>query len=111
MEVGIRELKQQLSSFLDRAAAGEEVVVTERGKPKVRIVPVSTTGRLDEGVRDGWITAPTRTGPVGRSARHRSERRILDVLDDDRGDEPADDLAQDPAQEPAQDPRMTSRPT
>lgn len=90
MEVGIRELKQQLSSVLDRAAAGEEVVVTERGRPKVRIVPMTTTGRLDDGVRDGWITPPTRSGPIARAARHRSDRRTLDVLDDDRGADPAE---------------------
>ena len=96
MEVGIRELKQQLSSVLDRAAAGEEIVVTERGRPKVRIVSIATTGRLDDGVREGWITPPTRTGSVGRAARHRSDRRILDVLDDDRGADPAEVLGTGP---------------
>lgn len=84
MEVGVRELKQQLSSYLDRAAAGEEVVVTERGRPKVRIVPISTSGRLEEGIRDGWITPAGRPGPIGRAPRHRSPVRVLDVLDADR---------------------------
>jgi prevent-host-death family protein len=85
VEVGIRELKQQLSALLDRAEAGEEVIVTDRGRPKVRIVPVASVGRIDEGVRDGWITPPRRSGVVGGSTRHRSALRVSDVLDDDRG--------------------------
>lgn len=35
MNVGVRELKQHLSEFLDRAAAGEVVTITDRGVPKV----------------------------------------------------------------------------
>ena len=37
VEVGVRELRESLSEWLDRAAAGEDVIVTERGKPKVRL--------------------------------------------------------------------------
>ncbi|HLG74199.1 MAG TPA: type II toxin-antitoxin system Phd/YefM family antitoxin [Chloroflexota bacterium] len=50
MEVGIRELKAHLSEYIDKACKGETVVVTERGKPKVGLVPV----------RDDWDTLPER---------------------------------------------------
>lgn len=33
MDVSVRELKNRLSEYLRRAQAGEEVVVTSRGKP------------------------------------------------------------------------------
>jgi prevent-host-death family protein len=40
MNVGIRELKSHLSSYLARARAGETVIITDRGKPVARIDPV-----------------------------------------------------------------------
>jgi prevent-host-death family protein len=36
----IAELKAQLSRYLDQVKAGEEVLVTERGRPIARIVPI-----------------------------------------------------------------------
>lgn len=85
MEVGIRELKQRLSHYLDQVEAGEEVVVTERGRPKARIIAVSDGGLLRRGIDEGWIRPPQRTGPVGTSHRQRASRRSGDVLDEDRG--------------------------
>jgi prevent-host-death family protein len=40
MNVGIRELKAHLSSYLARARAGETVVITDHGKPVARIEPI-----------------------------------------------------------------------
>jgi len=37
---GIAELKAKLSEYLSRVRAGEEVLVTDRGKPVARLVPV-----------------------------------------------------------------------
>jgi prevent-host-death family protein len=84
--VGVRELKQSLSRVIDRAAAGEEVVVTERGRPKVRIVAVTDASALDQGVADGRIRPPLTDRELGAGRRHRSERRVLDMLADDRSD-------------------------
>ena len=53
MNVGVRELKQHLSEYLDRAAAGELVQVTERGVPKVQIVAVPGVGAMVRGVVRG----------------------------------------------------------
>lgn len=38
--VGIRDLRNHLSAYLHRVKAGESVVVTNRGKPVARIVPL-----------------------------------------------------------------------
>ena len=35
--VGVRELKNQLSRYLDRVKAGEEITVTDRGRPIARL--------------------------------------------------------------------------
>ncbi len=41
VEVGIRELKADLSAYLKRAAAGEQIRVTMRGEPFVDLVQAS----------------------------------------------------------------------
>lgn len=38
--MGVRELKAQLSAYLDRVRAGETLVVTARGKPVARRGPM-----------------------------------------------------------------------
>lgn len=61
--VGVRELRQNLSIYLDRVKAGESLSVTEHGhivaelgpKPAARLTPFE---RL---VADGRATAPTRS--------------------------------------------------
>ena len=39
-QVGVRELKARLSEYLALVKAGEEVVVTERGKAVARLAPL-----------------------------------------------------------------------
>ena len=58
VEVGVRELRENLAEWLDRAAAGEEILVTERGKPKARAERGRV--RLDRLVREGRITPAQR---------------------------------------------------
>jgi prevent-host-death family protein len=57
VEVGVRELRENLSDWLDRAAAGEEILVTERGKPKAVITAAESA--WDRMVREGRITPAT----------------------------------------------------
>lgn len=38
--IGIRDLKQHASAVIRRVAAGEEVEVTDRGRPVARLVPL-----------------------------------------------------------------------
>lgn len=42
-EFGMHEAKTHLSQLVERALAGEEIVVTRRGKPAVRLTPVEPT--------------------------------------------------------------------
>ncbi len=41
--VGIRELKQQASQVVARVAAGESTIITDRGRPVARMVPLAET--------------------------------------------------------------------
>src|SRR5438132_981702 len=66
MEVGIRELRNELSRWLALVREGEEIVITERGRPVARLVGVTEAGGLDRLVAAGLIQLP--------SARRRSAR-------------------------------------
>ena len=58
MDVGIRELRSHLSDYLDEVKSGHEVVITERGRPVARIVPVQAGNTLDQLVSQGLVRAP-----------------------------------------------------
>ena len=55
--VGIRQLRENLRAHLERVQAGEEVVITDRGKRIGRIVGPS---KLDVLVNDGVVTPSRR---------------------------------------------------
>jgi prevent-host-death family protein len=84
-DIGIRELKQHLSEYLDRAERGEVLRVTDRGKPKAVLGPVPGRARIEDGIRAGWIT-PGTSSPLGPARRSTASRRVLDVLAEDRGE-------------------------
>ncbi len=87
MDVGVRELKAHLSEYIDRAAAGEVITVTDRGRPVAVLSPLPSTVTLDQAIAEGWVTAPTSTRGLGKAPkRFHSPLRVLDVLAEDRGE-------------------------
>jgi prevent-host-death family protein len=59
--IGIAELKALLSETLARVKAGEEVLVTEHGRPIARLMPLSAltpAAATQELVRSGLVRAP-----------------------------------------------------
>ena len=58
---GIKELRSSLTATLERVKAGEEILVTERGEPVARIVPIeSPEQKLARMIRSGVIRPPLR---------------------------------------------------
>lgn len=56
MQVNIYQAKAQLSSLLDRALAGETIVIARAGKPLARLTPVTgPAGANRSGVRLGGL--------------------------------------------------------
>ena len=55
LEVGVRELRDHLSRYLERVKAGEELTVTEHGRPIARLVGPRPPDRWDELVARGLI--------------------------------------------------------
>jgi prevent-host-death family protein len=70
VEVGIRALRDRLSEFVARVRAGEELVVTDRGRAVARLVPVGHERPLDRLIREGVVEP----APVAQSRRPRPRR-------------------------------------
>jgi prevent-host-death family protein len=83
MDVGIRELKASLSAWLDRAARGEIIRVTDRGVPKAILAPLPGRLHLDDGVAEGWVRPGSGVG-LGMVRRVPGRRSTASVLRDDR---------------------------
>ena len=45
-QVGMHEAKTKLSQLVERAEAGEEIVIARRGTPVVRLTPVTKTSSM-----------------------------------------------------------------
>ena len=62
--IGIAELKASLSETLARVKAGEEILITEHGRPIAKLVPLSAgapaAAAAEEMVRSGVLRAPER---------------------------------------------------
>ena len=54
-QVNLYEAKAKLSELVDRAMAGEEIVVAKSGKPKVRLVPVKAKPVRKFGLMKGEV--------------------------------------------------------
>jgi len=58
--VGIRDLKQNASEVMARVKKGDSVVVTDRGRPVGRIVPLSPSP-VEELIAAGLLSEPSRS--------------------------------------------------
>ena len=73
----MRELKQNLSATLELVAAGETVVVTDRGVPKAVISPIVDNRGLERAIEEGRVR-PARPGArIGAPLRLPSRRTAL----------------------------------
>lgn len=55
LTVNVHEAKTNFSALLDRAHAGEEIIVAKAGKPFARLVPLSTPAERVPGRYPGTI--------------------------------------------------------
>jgi prevent-host-death family protein len=53
-QVNVAEAKAKLSELLDRALAGEEIVIARAGKPLARLVPVNDMAPRRKGAWRHW---------------------------------------------------------
>ncbi len=85
--VGIRELKARLSTYMQRVQGGATVVITDRGKPVGRIIPVSSAPeqKLAELQQAGLVMWNGRKLPSHTpTVKARGKKTISDLLIEDR---------------------------
>ncbi len=84
MEVGIRELRADLSRYLKRVREGEEITITDRGTPIARITPADGRSKLDELIAAGAVTPPVSRGPRTVPKPIKIRGGISDLVDEQR---------------------------
>lgn len=85
--VGISELKSKLSAYLAGLESGEEILVTERGQPIARIVPIdvaATPEDLLELAREGIVRLPRHEAVRPRPRVKDPRGRLLAALLEER---------------------------
>ena len=89
--IGIRDLRQQASTYIRRAGAGERIIVTVSGEPAAILSPVEAHASGPPVIADliagGAVIAPRRTGVfrVGDPITVHSGARIDQLLRQVRG--------------------------
>lgn len=81
----MRDLKNNLSRYLSRVQAGEDVIVTDHGKPVARLSALDhSSDRLAEMIAAGVVRPAKRT--TRRAPTHRIEPRgsVSDLVADQR---------------------------
>ena len=87
MTIGIRELRTRLSNYMQQVKAGATLVITERGKPVGRIVPLSPSveTRVQELVQAGLMAwSGHKLVSMAPVARTRGRRMVADLLLENR---------------------------
>jgi antitoxin (DNA-binding transcriptional repressor) of toxin-antitoxin stability system len=91
--VGLKVLKNKLSEYVRLAQAGETVLVTDRDRVVAELVPPQPSRstflgskRLAEGLREGWLTPPRRTGSVPAGTPVMTLDELMEELSRDRED-------------------------
>ena len=85
--VGIRELKAQLSHYVQQVKAGATLVITERGRPVGRIVPIkpSVETQVQELVQAGLVAwSGRKLGPLTPPAQAPNYQTVAELLLENR---------------------------
>lgn len=83
--MGVRDLKNQLSRYLDRVQEGGEVIVTERGRPVARLAPLDhSTDRLAALMASGVVRPPRSTTRRRPGRRIAAKGPVSDLVADQR---------------------------
>lgn len=85
IEVGVRDLKNNLSRHLKSVQAGGEVVVTDRGVPVARLTAIGAeVDRLSELIASGLVRAPESASVRPLPKPIRTKGTVSDLVADQR---------------------------
>lgn len=80
----LREGKAKLSALVERAAKGEEVVITVRGKPKARLCPIGAPRPYEQRDCDKWRKTLREARATYSTGQHDSTNEIIEDIRGDR---------------------------
>jgi prevent-host-death family protein len=86
MDVAVTDLRAHLSTWLERAREGDEIVITDHGVPVARLLGLTATATLERLTADGVIGRPTvaqRPTAAGRQ-RPRPLHPVADIISEQR---------------------------
>jgi prevent-host-death family protein len=85
MEVGVRELRDNLSKWIARAKRGQDILITERGKPVARLTHVEESPALERLIAKGIVT-PARNPKtkIRRSDLVKTKGSVSDLVKEQR---------------------------
>lgn len=85
VDVSVTELRAHLSDWLERARAGGDVVITDRGIPIARLTALDSAGVLERLTADGVIGKATAKRPTATGKpRPRPRRPVSDRVGEQR---------------------------
>lgn len=82
-EVGVRELRDRLSEYLEQVEGGGEVVVTRRGLRIARLSGLGAERPLEDLVRRGLVRMP-KALRSSRTAQVKSTSSVSDLVSEQR---------------------------
>lgn len=85
--VGVAQLRQNLSRFLERAARGERLLVTDHNRPVAELGPPPASGAaLDRMIAEGRVAGPARRGLPAALELDGDPYALTKALDEIRGE-------------------------
>jgi prevent-host-death family protein len=84
VEVGVRDLKNNLSRYLDGVEEGVAVLVTDRGRPVARITPIGVERTIDSLIAQGIVTRASLGKQPAPTRRIRARQPVSPLVGDQR---------------------------
>jgi prevent-host-death family protein len=86
-EIGIRELRQHASRYVQAARDGEPITVTDRGTPVAKLAPLSPLeAHLADVIRRHLLIPPSRPRRRYADATRLTGPALTPLLDEDRAE-------------------------
>lgn len=86
IEVGIRELKNQLSRYVEYVRSGKEVIVTDHGRPVARLMPLTAgDDLLQQLIESGAVRPASRPKDPTPKSRLKAKGLMSELVSRDRG--------------------------
>ena len=83
-EVGVRQLRDQLSRYLNSVRDGTAITVTDHGRAVARLVPIDQPRLLDRLIEEGVVTPSKTRKRKLPEKRVRPSQPVTPFVDDQR---------------------------